>query len=1050
MEPPLFEELLASLTWKLEEYDPYTLLCIDTGGNWSTRLENIKDRISNELIHRLWEESGGKVNTGTLEALFQPFIASGDNWTATCTIAGGSEGVPGSPPHLMLLLNALTRLIEYDCYERNSLAYVPAWDRKGIGFRERCRARSTVLSKQMRDLLEERSGKAALLEILKSLREKSGVYSALVLTIAEEEKVRKAIGGITAASGEQAGASASYELLYDTMDNPITAITSEPKALLRPCIELLTNPAIEVSSGLPYEAVSLLCTLEDPRCTDTLFEILDSSKPEHTDLRANLIYAIGNQRVGRSLDPIVSVLQAPDTITVHPKSGDRPYQKSLSPEKREAIWALGKTGIGAVGAIPALSGFAESGWREIRIALAWAMGRIGKEQREKHGGIDASIIITLMRLLLDEESTVFEEAVSSLEGLGLPEYLHSLYLHNIETIPILSLKPSRVGLYELSETLIYLLSLKKIVVMAITGDSGTGKTYFCQCLLDGFSDLKSEEIVYLQRDRPSHMKILNRILGIELLRKHVDPVYYEDYPTNDEEDDPGGFFREFIASQKGKRLIILDGWRDEAYFHQLINRFYEEGYLDLVISFQTTYSTKRLNLEERERQLERVRNCLACTEKPVYGSRFFKEGKVLTYALDNSIPSRLEGDEIREVFQRKKVETWGDYIRIGDFEESPLPLETRKGKLRPRTETTTVEEVALKPGPTTRFDPAEVTFNRILNEDLEGEANLLQTIHLPELGVGRIAFYQPGQLAFGALEGEIGILTGLNDHALYTGAFTGEITCIAVNGEEIWAADNSGSLKLVTFHDSTITTLAEDLPPATSIAADGTGPVATCHTDGSVRIWDTRRRTISILRGHSGAVNAVSIDRQRRIYSAGRDRRLVMWNLEKVEATSTSEIPGEIRALDIYPDGRIVTVMDSPPNSSPGTEHIPVWIVDIERGVFRTLPVQLTGRGAAINAYFDGRIIIGIESINGVDTRGTLAVVDPRTGFNRQAILSGHPIGTRDCITMGPRMITCGSDSERGHTLRIWGTGRYVRVESRKLMLLGEQQRKPPFYRTLF
>ena len=74
MEPPLFEELLASLTRKLEEYDPYTLLGIDTGGNWSTRLKNIKDRISNELIHRLWEESGGKVNTGTLEALFQPFI----------------------------------------------------------------------------------------------------------------------------------------------------------------------------------------------------------------------------------------------------------------------------------------------------------------------------------------------------------------------------------------------------------------------------------------------------------------------------------------------------------------------------------------------------------------------------------------------------------------------------------------------------------------------------------------------------------------------------------------------------------------------------------------------------------------------------------------------------------------------------------------------------------------------------------------------------------------------------------------------------------------
>jgi len=50
-------------------------------------------------------------------------------------------------------------------------------------------------------------------------------------------------------------------------------------------------------------------------------------------------------------------------------------------------------------------------------------------------------------------------------------------------------------------------------------------------------------------------------------------------------------------------------------------------------------------------------------------------------------------------------------------------------------------------------------------------------------------------------------------------------------------------------------------------------------------------------------------------------------------------------------------------------------------------------------------------------------------------IIGGHGLETRDCLIMGPKIITCGLDSENESSIRIWGTEFYVRMELEKLSL---------------
>jgi hypothetical protein len=103
-----------------------------------------------------------------------------------------------------------------------------------------------------------------------------------------------------------------------------------------------------------------------------------------------------------------------------------------------------------------------------------------------------------------------------------------------------------------------------------------------------------------------------------------------------------------------------------------------------------------------------------------------------------------------------------------------------------------------------------------------------------------------------------------------------------------------------------------------------------------------------------------------------------------------------------------------------------------------------------MNVYFDGRLIVALGSDGPAGLRSGVAVVDPGGDSPAFTLLGGHTVETRDCLSMGPRVITCGSESENAHTLRIWGTASYVAAETEKARFLPPAMPKPPYYRSLF
>jgi len=1038
MNIPRIEDVSEKLDAILENYCPTSLKFLDSEGNWLTNPQNLRDRISNELLYEIWRTSSEPGYNGDIGSLIRPLIVDENSWAVALAISNMVSTRKRGQNDLLIILEALYRFIEFEVYKINSEIFVSVWDHNGKRIKKQYAKKTDEFLKKLIQSSDRADSDENFLNILESLKKPSTIFGRVSQTIAEEDRIRRNFDNWISVLKRTSRKEEIYNLLGEQVSTSLLKTTDLPRALLRPCLELLDKRDIEISSGLQLEAATTLGALEDIRSTDRLLDSLEKTDRKHTNLRTCLIYALGNLRQRKTVDYLSDILKGPDNVIVDYNRGPPGYKQTLVWEKREAIWALGKLGINAAKAVHLLSRYAETSDREIKLALAWAMGVIGEEQRKKHSGISAEIIITLLRLLTDADTAVFEESAFSLKRLGLPDFVHSLYLRNAAKIPILSLKPSATGLYELSETLIYLLSLKKTVVMAVTGDSGTGKTYFCESIIEGFGQICAEDILYLQRDNPAYMKSFDRMLGSEYLKKHVDSQLYDYYLPSDKED-TNTYFDEFIDKHKDKRLIILDGWRDDAYFEKIIEIFYKKGYLDITVNFRATYSTKRLNLEARESTLERVTSCLSCVENPLEETRFYSEGKVLIYNLDNSIPSRLNEDEIIEVFRRRKVEKWGDYIRIGIFEKDVRPLEISTKRIPYNLKKIPARIADFSMADITPFTPIEFAFTRTLNDDIENEPNLLQSIYLDEIDIERISFYTPGQIAFCGLDGSVGILFGLNDKALYAYIFESKPVGIATVGSDICSIDSEGNLKIVSLLENEHKTIRGNSPPACAITSNRVNLIVTGHIDGSIRLWDTKSARVEKIKAHATAVTAIAIDRGKRIASVSEDNGIFIWDIIDNNAAIFDKQKGTVRAVDIYPDGRIATTI--------GDNKI--VLVNPETGDCEVFHFDNPGSIITINSYFDGRILIGFRKAEN-KTGGSLVVLNPYRDFVDYAILPGHRLETRDCITMGPRIITCGSDKESVNTLRIWSTESYVRNELEKLKLLPDSTQKPPFYRTLF
>jgi hypothetical protein len=1038
-DPAVLVQLLDRL---LDDFIHTDFVFLKSGGTWGRNPVSLRDRISGEILYRLWLAKGmpnwPAPASGLMALLLSHPVGHTLADVGTEPEGGGRAGLHG----LLGVLEVLFAAVEHEVYAAGATRYVAEWDYAGKARKKTCETMAAAVM--------ERS--AGLPEIIGSLRTASmPLVEETIKVLSEEEAVRWEMKSRATDVGNGRPGGAIDEAPGESLRESLPVEVGKGLGLARPCVEILLNKDLPVSTGFRFQVSDVLGRLQDPRTMEGIVQALDAIEHFHTGTRANLIYALGNLREKGCLERLVSVLRGPEFVMVATPGGSR-YRQPLHAEKCEAIWAIGRLGEEGYDAVPALIACSKIPDQDVRVHLAWALGEIGSGRWGEDRDVGSEIVRTLKGLLSQHDSAVFEEAAAALKKLGHAGVVERFPLHDLGKIPLLALKPSSTGLYELSETILHLVCVKRPVVMAVTGDSGTGKTYFCETIAEGFGDIGPDEIVYLMRDRLGD-RTLDRLVGLKWLRDHVQPRFYEPYPVPEDQDDPDAYFEDLIGSFRTKKLVVLDGWRDQAYFNRVIEVFHRRGFLDILVHFGTTFSTKRLNLEERERSLERVKMHLPLVEEPVIESTsFYREGSVLIYNLDNSIPARLDRPGIREVFNRRKVDRWEDLIRIGRFFRGSRPVamsETTLGVTPIRLKPT---EGAMRMGAPESFEPSQTTLTRQLNDDLETQPHLLQAVTIGQTRVTRIAFYTQGQIACCGEDGSVGVLVGFNDQAFFAHPHGSAVNCIAVAGNDLYSAGSDGTIKVTSFDRNTITELARPASPAVSLAAYRDGRLVSGHRDGSVRIWDPKAGSVTAMEAHAGPAVSVTVDRQGSLYVGGVEGKVLVLGAGGC-AGNLVDLPGTSPVVALpYIDGRVVVGLADSDTGKTGVEWggSDILLIDPASGTCAAVAIDNARCVHSIDVYFDGRLMVCFTSGSEDGPPGCIAVLDPGPDGPTCTILGGHGLEAEDCLTMGPRVISCGSESKNEHTLKIWGTVSYVAAEHAKASLLPKGMPKPPYYRSLF
>ncbi len=1046
---PSLDALQTMVGKALRDFNPDGLVYLDPGGFWRAPLRSMWQRASNELWYRLWETRDPSVLKARCIHLFAPFNSDASVWDQTVSAFSDGPDRGQADAGLVAAASALSSLIELKASDINATAHVADWDYRGRALRDRFRQHSESLTGSLGSRLGAEAGEYLSGVMARLSSDDRGLFTLISRIIAREEWLGDTLSVLIERMSEPDKRAAAADLVREHINAAAAMRSGIPEALIRPSIELISNPGIDLASGVPYEAVSLLGRMKDRRASSALVEALGRVPLEYGLLRANIVFALGRLGGPDVLAAIRSVLKGPRAVRVSPGGTRRAFDQSLDPEKREAVWALGSRPDAPNGLLADLARATQLRDKWVLAYTAFAAGSIGRMQWEREGRVGPAVLRMLSGLLGSEHIEVFEEAAGALTEFGYRDALDMMYGRDFETSPILSLKPSSTGLYELSETLLHLVSVKKPVVMAVTGDSGTGKTYFCETIAGGFCGVTSGEILYLMRDRREN-RTFDRMLGIKWLRDHVDPEYYDSHDVVESGGDPETFFNRFMAKHAGKKLIILDGWRDRAYFHQVIKTFYDHGYLDLIVRFRAGASTRRRNLEDREGTLQGVESHMPLVEEPsIESTGFYREGTVVVYDLDNSIPSRLNRTETLEVFSRKRIPNWADQVHLGRFSGPSADLSVTRDRLRSIQTALDFDAIQYPPQQHAEVKVSEVSLTRELNADLRRDPNLLEVVRSGTIDVAGVEFYTQGRLAFRGREGEVGVMVGFDDRVYFAKAHDGPALGLAVVGSDLASFDEEGKVVVTSLKQKSVVTLAAADSPVTAIASGGNRRLVTGHRDGTVRLWDAALGEVLVAPAHSSSVSLLARDRYGRISSAGDDGSICAVDFSRRACVAVEGQECPVSGLASYPDGRIVTALNAGLSScAAGARGIEIRLLEAESGECEVFRLPVDCRISSLRAYFDGRIILGLsrEKANG---GGTLVIADPGAASPRYWLLPGHRLRTESCVTMGPRIVTSGTDG-RDRFIRIWGTEPYVHAEHSKLALLEGARTKPPYYRSLF
>ncbi len=1059
---PTAKNLIQAAKSIFKGFSPKKLTYLNSNGHWKNNPETLRDCISNEMFYYLWKLGEEKRTFFIQEAV--PVFLKKDRWLMAKKIVLALKEIPEMEPNdltegeidnsiiqlysssalsqttypFLIFLEALGWVVAYEAFRLNRNLRVPQWDLTTKAQQQEYSQHFQEMTKLMAELSLQTEDEQFIPNIIGHMNAKFPEFlTVLPQVIAEEHRLTQTIQHLFEKAKDAARKEEILPLIIEKILPPMGIANQTSPALLRPCIRLLMDRTLDIETGIPYNASVILSILQDPRSIEALLEAMERFPPNIVKIRENIIYTLGKFREKKAVKPISQILKEPDEfIPSSSLSGKNP--SLLLEQKEEAILALGKIGLESLQSLPILVKYVDHPSSKLQSYLAWTLGEIGKFQKECFGGVSADIIITLLKLLKTRNKTVFEESVSALKKIDMPEFIHSLYLYNVGAVNILGLKPSQKGLYELSETVHYLIRENGQAVIAVNGDSGTGKTYFCQSLMNGFGDIRTDEILYLMRDRKKDQRVFNRILGLKWLKKHIDPVFYHDYPLKEEEDNPEEFLCQFLEQNSNKKVILLDGCRDRDYFQRVIDLFYFRGLLDAEVNFRATLSTRRLNLEEREVALESIRTHLSFLEEPALEDTYmYREGKAILYDLDNSISCRLDRDEIQELFRSERIESWGDLIRIGDFKRVSQPLKIRSGTLTLQRNSFNSKTYKLEKARYETLFHLERKFRMELNTSLSEEPHLIGIIEMNDLQPKHIRFYAQDQIAGLGEEGIIFILTFLDNRILYTNI--GKSSGITLLGRKIFSINNKGEMAVIDFErKEKIKFSKTDSLPLVSTALS-TDKIVTGHKDGSIRVYDFKEGLVRVLEGHSRPILALASDYFGRIYSASSDPFLKKWDLENGEVIDIKGIAGNISQFELLPMRKILAVTERNRSSAKEESVLEdVVILNIEDFTFQSFPSPMQKKFSSVLVNFDGRII-GTCPSSDKEINPTLVLISPTKESWKFQNLDSHEKETKSCLVMGPKLITCGTEFDGSSTVRVWGTDVFVRTELNKLIALSDR-----------
>lgn len=1029
-------DVYAGLEEILAFFNPKGAFSLTEEGLWIENPQHPRDCISNEILFRLWkagESVRESFSRGISEALKDRAFSLPDSRQVSSVWSLPSGNVPGkkedpvqtekqiplpeSARPALESINAVVFLLLVETARTLTQLYIAPWDEARLKRRDR----HLRILEAMESVLKKTWGDASAAMASQVWSRTPELHAGLPEILAEETDLFYCLEDLLTLAGNPDQSEECWGLICEKLHPPMGIVTHTSPSLLRPCLMLLSKD-IDPASGIHFQASVILGILQDPRSTRTILSCLSRLPLAATKIRENLCYTLGSLREEEAVPHLQRVLDGPDQIL----GRDGKSANLLTEQKAEALRALGKIGLPSLAAMNSLSACVDHPSLRLKTHLSWTLGRIGRAQKASFGGVSADILISLLRLLKVKSREVFEESTKSLRLIEMPAFIHSLYLYNIGAVSLLGLKPASRGLYELSETIQNLIRTKGRVIVAVNGDSGTGKTYFCQSIKDGFAGVAASEILYLMRDRKKDQKIFNRMLGLIWLKKHIDPIYFADYPLTEEEDDPALYFQNFLEENKKKKLIILDGCRDRNYFQRVIDLFYFLGELDVEVNFRASFSSRRQNLEEREVALESMRNHLSFLEEPALeDTLFYRENRIILYDLDNSLDCRLERQDIQELFSKPRIGRWLELIRLGEFSPGMFSPTAEETLLELRAEAFTSRKENWKESSSRVFRHQEELFTAQLNPHPGSAPNVLKTIDMSGTQPIRMAPYAQDQIAGLGMSGHVFVLTSKDRRLFWTREE--KIRRMILLGREIFLFGENGDILRLSFEKGERACLGRTDSPVSAAASLLTTEVVTGHADGTLRIWDFSEGCITLLEGHEDGIVSVASDYKRRIYSSSRDGTLRRWDLNTGRCT-VLDGQNTAHSLQTGWSGNI-HMTGNGGGESPGSF---LKILDLNKKTSKAYRFPW-----AINSFHettDGRLVLALEDSPEDPPPGTLLVFSPQRNPPEAAFLTGHSRGTRDCLLSGPTILTCGED-DTGYSIKIWGGAYFVHTELGKLAI---------------